>query len=74
MELKYEHPRGKKVFRGIWWLPENTEEKINGVLKIVTGNKVILELEGVLEEKEIPFIINGTTNDKVNITLVDCYM
>jgi hypothetical protein len=64
----------KKVFKGIWWLPENTEEKINGVLKIVTGNKVILELEGVLEEKEIPFIINGKTNDKVNITLVDCYI
>lgn len=67
--------------RGVWWLPDNPDLKITGILSFESKNKIRLELIGSfkslpdfakteIEEKEI---ILGVTNDGRFCTLVTCY-
>ena len=38
----------QKIFKGSWWLPKNSNNKINGTLNI-SNKKILLELEDKLE-------------------------
>lgn len=74
-----------KESNGIWWLPSKEKQKFPGTLIISSNGKVNLHLFGKLEEKSeigksiivggeiVTFpIINGTTIDGKEITLVNC--
>jgi len=63
----------QNIFKGIWWLPEKANSRMNGILKI-ENNKIILELEGHIKREKLKFLLNGKTNDKIEITLLDCYI
>jgi hypothetical protein len=67
--------------RGVWWLPDNPDVHITGILYFESGNKIRLELIGSfkslpdfanpeIEEKEV---ILGVTQDGRSCTLVGCY-
>lgn len=67
--------------RGIWWLPENADQKVSGVLVFDSENKIRLELIGSFKqlpdfgrsEVEKKEIIVGITNDGRLCTLVNCH-
>jgi hypothetical protein len=67
--------------RGKWWLPDNPELKISGVLKFSPTNGGTLKLDGMLDpESEVYLtrmrdfpIILGLTTDNEEITLKDCF-
>lgn len=74
-----------KEYRGLWYLPENPENKIGGILTFDDSVKISLELFGCFDEnpdyikklfeKEVTTLntIYGITSDSKKITLFDCY-
>lgn len=72
-ETKILIDKEQKFFKGSWWLPENPDNKVIGTLKI-SNKKILLELEGKLKVDEPIFLLNGKTTDKIDITLLDCYI
>lgn len=57
---------------GIWWLPEKPDDKLSGQLTYQLGNRAILSLNGMFDEKvEFHEIILGNIDDH-KITLVNC--
>lgn len=72
-------------YRGLWYLPNNTENKIGGVLILEGSQKITLELFGCFDddpeditklfEKKITILdtIHGITSDNKKITLFDCH-
>ena len=67
--------------RGIWWLPENPDQQVSGVLTFNSEDKIRLELIGSFKqlpdfgksEVEKKDIILGITSDGRLCTLADCY-
>ena len=67
--------------RGIWWLPENVDQQVSGVLTFDSENKIRLELIGSFKqlpdfgksEVEKKDIILGITDDGRICTIADCY-
>lgn len=67
--------------RGIWWLPDNADQQISGVLTFKSEGKIRLELIGSFKQlpefgkKEIEKkeIILGITSDGRLCTLVNCH-
>lgn len=71
------------IFKGYWYLPENKEKKIAGILTIKTHNLYVLELIGGFEEsieeilefenKEVIFGEAYDSNNKIRkISLINC--
>lgn len=65
-------------YEGVWWLPENSEKKLQGKLKFTPWDGALLDLIGsfkesqdVFEELE-PEIILGITVTGKNVTLQRC--
>lgn len=61
--------------KGIWWLPDNEENYITGILKFNPEDGAYLELMGQLsgyDELEANIIL-GKTSDGKNITLYKCF-
>jgi hypothetical protein len=62
-------------FKGVWWLPENQDNYISGILKFNTDDGAHLELLGQLVDdfnSEINIIL-GKTADGKDITLNKCF-
>lgn len=64
----------KKEFKGFWWLPQNEEDRLHGILKFSNEDGAILELFGAfdLELKEYEIIL-GFTSDGKYITLYNSF-
>lgn len=65
----------KFEMQGIWWLPDDSENYLTGILKFNSENGANLELIGRLsdfEEYETKIIL-GKTSDGKNITLYKCF-
>jgi hypothetical protein len=62
-------PFGRKMiekfkYKGLWWLPDNPEERIGGTLEFIHGEGAILDLDGdfgdieeISEFLEFPIIL-----------------
>lgn len=72
------------TFKGYWWLPENPDNKVAGVLTYTPGEKLVLELIGAFEDadgsyknlfdsedRNVP-LIYGLDSGAKEITLVSC--
>ena len=65
---------------GIWWLPENPEKRLPGILKFTPDEGGVLELIGSFKNKRLgemnnlidPEIIVGVSSHGKNITLYKC--
>lgn len=65
----------KFEFAGIWWVPNNYENYIHGILKFNSEDGAYLELMGNIldyEELQTDIILGKTANGK-NITLYKCF-
>jgi hypothetical protein len=62
-------------WKGIWWLPDNEESGVTGILRFNPEDGAYLELIGQLfgYEKFEANIILGKTSDGKNITLYKCF-
>lgn len=73
------------IIKGYWWLPENQEDKVAGVLTYTPGERILLELIGGFksssntfkgfldgDEREVP-IIYGIDSNAKEITLLICH-
>ena len=68
--------------KGYWWLPNNPNETVAGVLTYIPNEKITLELIGTFDSKKVSVIaflekkneniIHGFTSDSKKITLVNC--
>ncbi|MDR2276217.1 MAG: hypothetical protein LBE23_00060 [Vagococcus sp.] len=77
--------RESKIFKGYWFLPENPENEVAGILSFEPNNKITLELIGGFESPENLFdsfgnktlkkeqIIWGRDDRGTAITLIDCH-
>lgn len=75
----------EQLFKGYWWLPDNPDNKVAGVLTYIPGEKICLELLGGFENEEGEYIglfdednkniplIYGKDSGAKEISLVDCY-
>lgn len=73
----------KFKYKGYWWLPNNPDEKVAGILTYTPHESIILELLGnfdsektpveTLFEEETEKIIHGFTSDAKEITLMNCH-
>ena len=66
---------GNFELKGIWWLPDNKENYIMGILKFNPEDGAYLELMGQLsgyDELEANIIL-GKTSDGKDITLYKCF-
>ena len=72
-----------KEFKGLWWIPEDTEDQVSGTL-IVKKNKIVLETIGVLGSDSpinhfaggnVPQydVIWGISSDAKEISVFNCY-
>lgn len=72
-----------KEFKGLWWIPEDTEYQVSGTL-IVKNNKIVLETIGVfgsdspidhLAGGNVPQydVIWGISSDAKEISVFNCY-
>lgn len=69
--------------KGYWWLPNNPNETIAGVLTYIPNEKILLELIGTFDSKKdfidtffsskSEDIIHGLTSNSEEITLVNCH-
>lgn len=73
------------IYKGKWWLPNNANDKVSGILTYVPGETITLELIGNFqgfaqdalslmmrkERKPLP-VIYGQASDGSNISLFDC--
>ena len=80
MKLTEQH-----IFKGYWWLPENPDNKVAGVLTYTPEERIVLELIGAfetadgsikdvldLENQTVPLIYGMDSNAK-EITLLSCH-
>ena len=67
--------------QGIWWLPENPDEKVAGTLSFSPGKGAVLDLVGSFdqlpqimnfEHNTLPLIL-GVAKNQGDITLVECF-
>ncbi len=60
-------------YEGMWWLPENSEDKHRGTLKFKHNDNILLSLSGMFKNRVAcrhgPEIILGRTTRKEDITL-----
>lgn len=80
MKLNEQH-----FFKGYWWLPENPDNKVAGVLTYTPGEKLVLELIGAFEKDDGSFknvldvddrkvpLIYGIDSGAKEISLVSCH-
>lgn len=79
MKLSDQH-----IFKGYWWLPDNPNDKVAGILTYTPGDRILLELigcfkddnghiKGIFDDRsnEIPLIYGIDSNAK-KISLIDC--
>lgn len=67
-------------YAGTWWLPSSPERKVTGKTSFSDNDRIILELEGLLEPigpgilqfRHYPLIL-GQTQEGQSITLFDCF-
>ncbi len=69
--------------KGYWWLPNNPDENVAGVLTYIPDEKILLELIGAFDSKKdfidtllnenSEDIIHGLTSDSKELTLVNCH-
>lgn len=61
---------------GVWWLPSNPEEKLEGTLSISNEEGINLKVAGVftntMYSAPIPIILGKIVNVKPEVTLCDC--
>ncbi len=68
----------KVEYRGVWWLPEDPDREIGGILKFSPSEGVRLELAGALKgsvnvsEPFAPELIFGKIPEKGRVTLYRC--
>lgn len=80
MKLTEQH-----IFKGYWWLPDKTNNKIAGVLTYSPGESILLELIGGFESEEVTItglldegnkkvaLIYGVDSNAKKLSLVSCY-
>lgn len=80
MKLTEQH-----IFKGYWWLPENPDNKVAGVLTYTPGENIVLELIGAFEKEDGSFknvldsgdrkvpLIYGIDSDSKEISLISCH-
>lgn len=79
MKLTEQH-----IFKGYWWLPDNPQNKVAGVLTYSPGERILLELIGAFESKDgapkdffvendesVPLIL-GIDSDAKEMSLISC--
>lgn len=67
--------------RGIWWLPDNEDKKIAGIVNYIPTESIKLELIGSFYDDDLAMfnsdrrqpIIWGESSDGKDITLIDCF-
>ena len=60
--------------RGIWWLPQNLEVKISGLLTYTPFEGTSLTLDGAIgEQEDLIKIIHGELQTGELCTLVNCF-
>lgn len=71
------------IYKGKWWLPENENDKVSGILTYIPGESIDLELIGnfgdsaqdalssLLCDKRVS-VIYGHASDGSDISLFDC--
>lgn len=64
--------------KGNWWLPEQPDVKIPGILKFVSTTSINIELHGCLSHAKSTelitmSIIHGQSGEGKDITLYDCF-
>jgi len=71
----------EREFRGYWWLPENSDEKVGGIASFSPSDGVFLELFSALNEDPEysgsdnvfrPDFIHGITTEGEKVTLANC--
>ncbi len=74
----------RHIFKGYWWLPDNPEMKVAGIVTYIPNEKICLELIGGFEESSGEYVnlldddnssvpvIYGKDSDAKVITLVGC--
>ena len=87
MLKKYQYNRTRmetiKEFKGLWWIPEDTEDQVSGTL-IVKKNKIVLETIGVFGSDSpidhfaggnVPQydVIWGISSEAKKISVFNCY-
>lgn len=70
-------------YKGYWYLPDNPDKKVAGVLTYIPEESIMLELIGWFEPQKNPIevflnqkkenIIHGIASNAKEITLVNCY-
>jgi hypothetical protein len=60
-------------YKGIWWIPNNPENKVSGILKFSPEEGTILDLIGSFENDNHIEIILGKSYDGKDITLYNCF-
>lgn len=73
----------KIEYKGYWWLPNNPDNPVAGILTYAPNDKILLELIGSFEPDKDPIevitenksedIIHGLTSDSKKITLYNCH-
>ena len=58
--------KNENEYKGIWWLPENLDDKIYGTLKFSNDDGIILDLFGSFrtDKEEYEIILGFTSNGK----------
>ena len=67
--------------RGLWWLPDNEDRKIAGIVNYIPTESIKLELIGSFYDNDLAMfnsdrrqpIIWGESSDGKDITLIDCF-
>ena len=74
----------RHIFKGFWWLPDNPEKKVAGIVTYIPNEKICLELIGGFEDSSGEYVnlleddnssvpvIYGKDSDAKVITLVGC--
>lgn len=74
----------RHIFKGYWWLPDNPEKKVAGIVTYIPNEKICLELIGGFEDSSGEYVnllddgnssvpvIYGKDSDAKVITLVGC--
>ena len=74
----------RHIFKGYWWLPDNPEKKVAGIVTYIPNEKICLELIGGFEDSSGEYVnlleddnssvpvIYGKDSDAEVITLVGC--